>query len=120
MNCMKLTWLAMVGAAALLCAATTASSWAASVGPAATQSTIEQANSSLVEAGYRHHGYRRGYHRGGVRFFFAPVIVGGGYYGYDGYDRYRDGYGGEGVSCYRACRDFHGPDFCRYNWRRYC
>jgi hypothetical protein len=119
MNCMKLARLAMAGAALLLCAATTAPSGAAPVGSAATQSTTGQTESSLIDVGYRHHGhyghYGR-YRRGGFGFFFAPVIVpGGGYYGYDDY-----GPGPSGPSCYSICREYRGPDYCRYYWRRYC
>jgi hypothetical protein len=117
MNCMKLTRLAMAGAALLLSAAITAPSSAAPVGPVATQSAIGQTGSNLTEAGYDGHrrGYYRGRHHNGFRFFFAPVVIGDGYYG-----RSYGGGGGGGPSCYSICRDYHGPDYCRYNWRRYC
>jgi hypothetical protein len=118
MNYIKLTRLAIVGAALLLSAAITAPSWAAPVGPAATQSIIGQTDSSLTDVRYYgHRGRHRGHHRGGFHFFFAPVVIHDGYYGG------RRSYGGRssgGPSCYSICRDYHGPDYCRYNWRRYC
>ena len=59
-------------------------------------------------------GHRR-HHRGGfwwgVPFIAAPFL----------YDGYGYGYGyGYGNSCYRVCRHYHGPRYCRYHWRRYC
>ncbi len=122
MNGMTLTRLAMAGAALLLATATTAPSGAAPVGPAATRSTTGQTDSNLLDVRYygRYYGGRGHYrgHRGGFGFFFAPIIVPGGYYGYRDYGYGYDGYGGP--SCYRICRDYHGPDYCRYYWRRYC
>lgn len=65
--------------------------------------------------GGRHHGYRRHGHRrhgfGGwwVPFVAAPLLYGGYAYG-RGYDN----------SCYSECRAYNGPNYCRYNWRRYC
>ena len=124
MNCTKLTRLAIAGAVLLLSAI--APSFAAGVGPAANMSirpATAQSDSNLVDVGYNrfygnrfygrrgYYGHRYGY-GGGFRFFFAPVIVHDGYYG--------GGYGYGGPSCYRICRDYHGPDYCAYNWRRYC
>jgi hypothetical protein len=113
---MTFTRLATAGTALLLAAAFSAPSQAASAGVTLPQSTIGKAESSLVEAGYyrNRHRYRHGH--GGFRFFFAPVIVGGG--GYYGYDRYRERRPGR--SCYSVCRDYNGPEYCRYEWRRYC
>lgn len=55
----------------------------------------------------RHHRHRR--HHGSSFFFAAPFF-------YDGYYGYDDGYN----SCYRDCRNYHGPRYCRIHWRRYC
>jgi hypothetical protein len=117
MNCIKLTWLAMAGFALLLSAPISAPSSAAPVGVAAAQSTIGQTDSNLTDVGHygRHRGHYRGRHHGGFRFFFAPVVIGDGYYGRRSYG-YREG----GPSCYSICREYRGPEYCRYNWRRYC
>ena len=53
------------------------------------------------------------------RFFWgAPFLFGftGGYSPY--YSSY--GYSGYGNFCYRECRAFNGPRYCRRFWRRYC
>ena len=117
MTPMNLARLALAGAALLLSAMITAPSQAGSALQALPKSTMQTADAGLIDVGYYRRGYHRGYghRRGGVSLFFAPVIVGGGYYGYD---RYREGY--RGPSCYSLCREEHGPEFCRYNWRRYC
>jgi hypothetical protein len=62
--------------------------------------------------GHRH-GHWRG-HRHHRRFY-------GGFYGWGFPYYYGDyGYGYYGNSCYRTCRLYHGPRYCRYHWRRYC
>lgn len=73
--------------------------------------------------GFKHHGFgkhRFRHHRRRHHFpflaapFFAAPFFYGGYYDY----YYDDGYGGD--YCYRECRYYHGPRYCRYYWRRYC
>jgi len=56
--------------------------------------------------GHRHHHYRRGIG------WTTPLIVAP--YGY--YDSYDSDYD----SCYSNCRVYHGPRYCRANWRKYC
>ena len=122
MKGMTFTRLAMAGAALLFAVAATAPSGAAPVGPAATQSFAGQSGSTALDVRYygRYYGrgHYRGYRHGGFGFFFAPIIVLIGE-NHDYYDR-PYGYGYGGTSCYRICRDYHGPDYCRYYWRRYC
>ena len=57
--------------------------------------------------GHRYYRHHRGYGYWGAPFFFAPFYYGG--YGY-----------GDSNSCYWDCRQYHGPRYCRYHWRRYC
>ena len=56
--------------------------------------------------GGHHHRHRRHFSSG---FYVWP-------------DYYDDNYGYDYSyeSCYRECRYYHGPRYCRYNWRRYC
>lgn len=76
--------------------------------------------------GGKHHGgkHHGGYHRGYRGFYWgAPFLAAPFFYGGDYYDDYPYSYGyssGYGNSCYRECREFHGPRYCRAYWRRYC
>ena len=72
---------------------------------------------------YSYYKGRRGHRNHNGIWFAAPFLAAPflynsyddyGYYGYSSY-----GYGG-GNSCYQACREEHGPRFCRYNWEDYC
>ena len=58
--------------------------------------------------GGHHHRHRRNFSSG---FYVWPD-----YYDYD----YGYSYDYSYDSCYRQCRYYHGPGYCRYNWRRYC
>jgi hypothetical protein len=102
---------------------------------------VQQAGDSLIETGHHgRHGYRRhgGYGRHGWY----------GRHGYRRHHRHHDGIGlalpllavpliiesqrqdhgydddgegdDEGLACYRKCRDYDGPDYCRQNYRKYC
>jgi hypothetical protein len=61
--------------------------------------------------GKHHHRHHR---HGGSSFFFygSPFYYDDGYYGYSPY--YSPN------SCYRECRYYHGPRYCRHYWRRFC
>ncbi len=119
---MTCTRLAMAGAALLFAVATTAPSGAAPVGPAATQSFAgtdrqHRARRTLLWPILRLRALSRLSSRR-VRVLLRPDHrAGGGYYDYCDCPY---GYGYGGTSCYRICRDYHGPDYCRYYWRRYC
>lgn len=127
---MKRMVLAAAGATLIACASSPLT--AAPIGPAAASATAASTARDVVKVGghwrgrrhggwygHRHH-YRHRRHHGFSLFITAPVVVGPshGYYdrSYDGY-RIRDR---EGLTCYRICREEHGPDYCRDNWRRYC
>lgn len=56
---------------------------------------------------HRRHGYKRRWHHHRYRYYGPSIIIAP--YGHYGYG-----------SCYRRCRIYHGPRFCRRYWRRYC
>lgn len=144
MNWMKRTAIVLATGAALSLPASINAS-AAPVGQAAgvvntlNSASAAQSESNLIEVGRRgrgygrHGGYRRhggwGRHRYGYRrhrghgwglaagLLAAPLIYGAYDNGY-GYSGYGGGYGGG--SCYRECRYYHGPRYCRWNANRYC
>ena len=119
MKWMKRTALALAAGAALSLTAV-ASGSAAPVGQTAAIATgaIAQSDGNVIDVrrhwrgrGWhgRRHGWHRHRHRGfrgwWVPFAAAPLLYGG--YSYSN-------------SCYRECRYYYGPRYCRYNWRRYC
>jgi hypothetical protein len=69
---------------------------------------------------HRGHRHRRNHFYWGAPFLAAPFFYGGYYdYGYNDYPYY--GYSsGYDNDCYRECREFNGPRYCRRYWRRYC
>jgi hypothetical protein len=74
---------------------------------------------SYYKGRHGHHG-----HHGNNGIWFAAPFLAAPFlydsyddYGYYGYSSYGNG---GGNSCYQACREEHGPRFCRYNWEDYC
>lgn len=65
--------------------------------------------------GHRHRHRHRGFYFYGSPFFYDDY-----YYGYPYYSYYDYGYDDGYTSCYRECREYHGPRYCRLYWRRYC
>jgi hypothetical protein len=133
-KCMALAIAA--GAALFLSAAGPVSATAPGL-TAATMTGIAgaQAGSTVIEAGsydrrggygrrghhgHHRHAYRR--HRGGYGLGLAlpllavPLIIESERQQYDHGDFGDD----EGFACYRRCREYEGPDYCRYNYREYC
>jgi|SRR5687767_1978691 hypothetical protein len=121
MKWMKHTALALATGAALSFAAV-APSTAAPVGQSTAIATGDAAalSDNIIDVrrrghwGGRRHGHRhhrgRGFRGWWIPFAAAPLLYGGYAYG--------RGYGGN--SCYAECREFYGPGYCRYNWRRFC
>jgi hypothetical protein len=72
--------------------------------------------------GHRHRGHRhrhRGHRHGRSHFWLgAPFLAAPFFYG--GYYDYSPRYYGGGNYCYRECREFYGPRYCRRHWRRFC
>jgi hypothetical protein len=124
MSWIKRTALALAAGAVLSLSAVTPGS-AAAVGQSAAIATADaaaQSDGSVVDirrgrhyGGGGRHGYRRyGNRHGGFRGWWVPFVAAPLLYGGYSYGR------GYGNSCYSECRSFHGPNYCRYNWRRYC
>ena len=114
MKWMKRTTLALAAVAATSFAAV-APGTAMPVGQAAITTADRAALSDrlLTDVGWRgHRGWRHHHHHHGFRGWWIPFVAAPLLYG-----AYSHGYGD---SCYSECRAFHGPGYCRYNWRSYC
>lgn len=103
---MKIRFLAVVTASLLFAAS---ASFASAGEMTAAKPAPLPADSGLTLAGGKHHGHHGGHHRGhrGLRFYGPFFSFGPGYYA-DDYSYY-----GTPYNCYRRCRLYHGPRYCR-------
>ena len=106
---MKLRFLAIMGVVAggLMLAGSANCASAAEVPALNPSAGMADSDVTLVRHGHRGH---RGFHGGfrGGRHHFSHRRHGGVYFYFGGPDYYDGSY-----SCYRRCRIYHGPRYCR-------